>query len=669
MQQSRTSFGPPRITNKIEEARNRFNTVRARFHRHIVQKNPDLTSINPDSISSPIYQGFPPHSQPLQTQLVSPRPINQSLSGDLSLKVAMDCNGEQPPVGSRQSRAPIAAIFVHAGAGYHSTTNEHIHLGACADAAKVAMRFLRSGGSALEAIEAAIRVLEDKEITNAGYGSNLTIDGIVECDATIIDHLGRSGACGAVAKIKNPIHLARIILEQSSRPLSLRRVPPNLLIADGAADFGWEHGIDIVAHDALVSKNARDRFVRWREDIKKADAPQTLGSPNTSNSAGEEMIDLDYEDRVRAKQRRDHFNALMNGTWNEGQPDSPQAGSTTASPDAIDNMQNLAYFPSGFLTSKCSTSPGKGPRMASKSRSDTFVRSRSPSSPDSRSQESVHKRARLGGSRSSDGHNARTHSLLRQNENTGIKDAPKTGSHTSSTTISSKVRQREGDSHDGSADDGADDFYIATAPSLLNQENKQSPPMFSHINEDRITDTVGAIAIDIYGNIAAGSSSGGIGMKHRGRIGPAALVGVGTAVIPADIEDSENVSVAAVTSGTGEHMATTMASQKCAERLYFCNKRGRGGLSIEATEEEAIESFIINDFMGHPGVRNSHSTGAIGVMAVKKTPYGYFLHFAHNTDSFALASMHSREKEPKCVMSRLGDYGSVVQGGRKVRVE
>ena len=60
------------------------------------------------------------------------------------------------------------------------------------------MTFLKSGDSATNAVEMAIKVLEDKEITNAGFGSNLTLHGDVECDATIVDHFGRSGAVGAV---------------------------------------------------------------------------------------------------------------------------------------------------------------------------------------------------------------------------------------------------------------------------------------------------------------------------------------------------------------------------------------------------------------------------------------------------------------------------------------
>ena len=63
------------------------------------------------------------------------------------------------------------------------------------------MAFLKNGGTAIDAVEVAIKVLEDKEITNAGYGSNLAIDGTVECDATIVDQYGRSGAVGAVSRM------------------------------------------------------------------------------------------------------------------------------------------------------------------------------------------------------------------------------------------------------------------------------------------------------------------------------------------------------------------------------------------------------------------------------------------------------------------------------------
>lgn len=132
----------------------------------------------------------------------------------------------------------------------------------------------------------------------------------------------------------------------------------------------------------------------------------------------------------------------------------------------------------------------------------------------------------------------------------------------------------------------------------------------NHGATDQISDTVGAIAVDCYGHIAAGSSSGGIGMKHRGRIGPAALVGIGTAVVPLDPGDPDKTSVASVTSGTGEHIATTLAAHTCAHRVYYGERKVGDGTFEEVTEDEAMRATIDRDFMG-----NLHSSLFISYMA------------------------------------------------------
>lgn len=82
------------------------------------------------------------------------------------------------------------------------------------------MTFLNNGATAVDAVEVAIKVLEDKEITNAGFGSNLALDGTVECDATIVDHYGRSGAVGAVGCMFLYTH---IIYESYDKMLILER--------------------------------------------------------------------------------------------------------------------------------------------------------------------------------------------------------------------------------------------------------------------------------------------------------------------------------------------------------------------------------------------------------------------------------------------------------------
>ncbi|KAK2592952.1 hypothetical protein QQS21_009359 [Conoideocrella luteorostrata] len=535
------------------------------------------------------------------------------------------------------------------------------------------MKFLKAGATATEAVEAALRILEDKEITNAGYGSNLSIDGTVECDATIVDHLGRSGACGAVPNIRNPISLAKLILDTSSQPLSLRRVPPNALVGEGARAFAEEYGMVICANEYLVSKNSRDRFFRWQEDLLRAE--ERFQEPRVTSSSQPmptSCVPCQFENTTALDTHqefpRDHTAAIIAGTWNEGQPDSPYAG--TPAPDST-KMQDgtlsasLRSPPLPLnLASNCSQPPASRSHLGSTTLMD--IRETTPSSrpkqqdryiDNSKKSQNMSEKIRRKAPDGLISHNTSSfrdgssspkqrpraeEQLLKPNESLSkFVDL-----HSVKRPLSMEVRPTETDE-----------------PIAKRQVRLDSRDM------DMITDTIGAIAIDDQGRIAAGSSSGGIGMKHRGRLGPAALVGIGTAVVPCAEDDEDGVTVAAVTSGTGEHMATTMASQRCAERIYQGTRRVPGGGDVQDDDEDAVmESFIAQDFMNHPGVKSCNSQGAIGIMVVKKCRTGYYLYFAHNTDSFALASMGGLEKEPRCTMSRLPDGAKIAKGGRKIRI-
>ncbi|KAI1006527.1 hypothetical protein K3495_g1701 [Podosphaera aphanis] len=526
-----------------------------------------------------------------------------------------------------------SAIFVHAGAGFHSVQNEKAHLKACNSAAKAAMRILRAGGTAVDAVEAAIKALEDREITNAGFGSNLAIDGVVECDATVVDHLGRSGACGATAQIKNPINLARKILDASNEPLSFNRISPNLLVGQGAIEFAKEHGIPVIPHEQLISKNARNRYISW-QDCFKSFGDQIVSGSCSKKQTGDELK-LKIESCTKGKQH------CVNDTLQKSQelcPDTPPVIPADRRPYDQKVSSKLKSSPSPvsrshYYDSSPNELPAKRARLSyAKKRCESHERSIS--APTAAEDKLAKKQADIEITESE------TFPQQLKNSNTDFRLEIETQST----------------------------YPRLHMPRCSLQHRAVSSTKSSELIDDLITDTVGAIAIDIFGHIAAGSSSGGIGMKRRGRVGPAGLVGIGSAVVPIDKADENEVCVAAVTSGTGEHMATTMASQKCADRLYHNTKRTKGGADIKATEEEAMESFIETDFMAHPGVCASNSVGAIGAMAVKITRYGYFFYFAHNTDSFALASMHSSEKSPRCVMSRLGKFRNIVSGAQKIQI-
>jgi beta-aspartyl-peptidase (threonine type) len=146
---------------------------------------------------------------------------------------------------------PIA-IIVHGGAG---TIGEERHATAeagCKEAVLVGWRILESGGSALDAVEAAVRSLEDNPNYNAGTGACLNLEGAIELDAGIME--GQSLSAGAVAGvtlIKNPISLARKVMESSHV----------LLIGAGAQQFAQENDISFCTYEDLLTER---QFNNWK---------------------------------------------------------------------------------------------------------------------------------------------------------------------------------------------------------------------------------------------------------------------------------------------------------------------------------------------------------------------------------------------------------------------
>jgi beta-aspartyl-peptidase (threonine type) len=115
---------------------------------------------------------------------------------------------------------------------------------------------LAGGGSALDAVEAAVRVLEDDANFNAGRGSVLTYDGEIELDASIMD--GRTRAAGAVTGVtrtKNPISLARAVMDKSEHVF---------LSGEGADEFSRRQGLEQVPRDHFETPERR----RQLEEMK-----------------------------------------------------------------------------------------------------------------------------------------------------------------------------------------------------------------------------------------------------------------------------------------------------------------------------------------------------------------------------------------------------------------
>ena len=128
------------------------------------------------------------------------------------------------------------ALIVHGGCGSPPAGEEAARHEACERAAEVGWQVLAKGGSALDAAVAAVRRLEDEPLLNAGTGAYLQADGLSRLDASVMAGDGRAGAVAQVPGLKNPIELARYLLEQDGHVMLCGREALELALRLGRLD-------------------------------------------------------------------------------------------------------------------------------------------------------------------------------------------------------------------------------------------------------------------------------------------------------------------------------------------------------------------------------------------------------------------------------------------------
>jgi L-asparaginase / beta-aspartyl-peptidase len=168
-----------------------------------------------------------------------------------------------PVAGTVPMPAKKWALAIHGGAGVIergdlTPAREAAYRASLNTALAAGQKVLAAGGSSLDAVEASIRVLEDNPLFNAGRGAVFTADGRNELDASIMNGENRkAGAVAGVTRTRNPISLARAVMEKS---------PHVMLAREGADQFSVESGLPQVSPDYFRTEERWQQLLDWRRD-------------------------------------------------------------------------------------------------------------------------------------------------------------------------------------------------------------------------------------------------------------------------------------------------------------------------------------------------------------------------------------------------------------------
>jgi L-asparaginase / beta-aspartyl-peptidase len=217
---------------------------------------------------------------------------------------------------SKPAPSPDWVLVIHGGAGTLDPDASPAELQAYRQSLAAALAagsaVLSAGGSSVDAVEAAVRVMEDDPGFNAGKGAALTIDGRAELDAAIIDgSTMKAGAVTGVTTVKNPISLARMVKEKTRFILFAR---------DGAERFADEQRVERVDNSWFVTPRRQKMLDEHKAQLQTR---SSIDQPSTFGTVG--ALALDIQGRLAAATSTGGLTGKMFGRIG----DSPLIGSGT----------------------------------------------------------------------------------------------------------------------------------------------------------------------------------------------------------------------------------------------------------------------------------------------------------------------------------------------------
>lgn len=209
-------------------------------------------------------------------------------------------------------------VVIHGGSGDVPEWRVPLKINGVKNAAIAAYKVLSAGGHAVDAVEAALRSMENDEYLNAGYGSVLNLDGDIEMDASIMNGENlKAGCISLVHDIQHPISLARRVMEKSNKDWS----SPCFFAAHGAMTFAKENGFEILPPGALVTNFAKESLIAHKA-YKATEAKQkkNFGEVGTVGA-----VALDIHGNIAAATTTGGMTGKIPGRIG----DTPQIGSGT----------------------------------------------------------------------------------------------------------------------------------------------------------------------------------------------------------------------------------------------------------------------------------------------------------------------------------------------------